>query len=67
MPDWRLNGDLRPMFLLAQPLVEVATVPITVIVNWPRLLKRSRRAMRTTNHLLACRRERAAQLIDSAS
>jgi hypothetical protein len=31
---------------VAQPLEEVATVPITVIVNWPRLLKRSRRAMK---------------------
>ena len=37
------------MFLVAQPLEEVATVPITVIVNWPRLLKRSRRAMK--NHI----------------
>jgi hypothetical protein len=28
------------MFLVAQPLEEVATVPITVIINWPALLKK---------------------------
>ena len=38
--SWRWNGDLRPMFLVAQPLEEVATVPITVIINWPALLKK---------------------------
>jgi hypothetical protein len=27
-------------FLLAQPLEESASVPITVIVNWPELLKK---------------------------
>jgi hypothetical protein len=27
-------------FLLAQPLQESASVPITVIVNWPALLKK---------------------------
>jgi hypothetical protein len=27
-------------FLLAQPLEESASVPITVIVNWPALLKK---------------------------
>jgi len=28
------------MVLLAQPLEESASVPITVIVNWPALLKK---------------------------
>ena len=37
---WRLNPIFRPMFLVAQPLEAVATVTITVIVNWLRLLKR---------------------------
>ena len=46
----RLESDVTPRqydvsadgtrFLLAQPLEESASVPITVIVNWPALLKK---------------------------
>ena len=32
-------------FLLAQPLEESASVPITVIVNWPELLKKEAGAL----------------------
>jgi hypothetical protein len=47
----RLESDVIPQqydvsadgqrFLLAQPLEESASVPITVIVNWPALLKKA--------------------------
>jgi len=33
------------MVLLAQPLEESASVPITVIVNWPELLKKEAGAL----------------------
>jgi hypothetical protein len=36
-PAWRADGK---RFLLAQPLEESISVPITVIVNWPELLKK---------------------------